>query len=75
MNWPQIVRTEDARAVYLIDIDTDEIIYMNKYAKEMLQRPVDDESYHGANAILYCRDWMNGASSALTRHCKQRIFL
>lgn len=44
---PQIVRTEDARAVYLIDIDTDEIIYMNKYAKEMLQRPVDDESYHG----------------------------
>lgn len=44
---PQIVRTEAARAVYLIDIDTDEIIYMNKYAKEMLQRPADDESYHG----------------------------
>lgn len=44
---PQIVRTEAARGISLIDIDTDEIIYMNKYAKEMLQLPSDDESYYG----------------------------
>ncbi|MFQ9936871.1 MAG: hypothetical protein ACLRXQ_13725 [Phascolarctobacterium faecium] len=31
--FPQIARTETARAIYLIDVDTCEIVYMNKSAK------------------------------------------
>ena len=30
--FPQIARTETARAIYLIDVDTCEIVYMNKSA-------------------------------------------
>lgn len=45
--FPQIARTETARAIYLIDVDACEIVYMNKCAKDMLQLAYDDDSYCG----------------------------
>lgn len=44
---PLVVRMEDAQAICLIDIDTNEILYMNAYIKNMLQLPAADESYCG----------------------------
>ena len=34
--FPQIARTETARAIYLIDVDTCEIVYMNKSAQMII---------------------------------------
>lgn len=54
--FPQIARTETARAIYLIDVDTCEIVYMNKSAKDMLQLAYEDDSYCGKNVIRFYRD-------------------
>lgn len=49
--FPQIARTETARAIYLIDVDTCEIVYMNKSAKDMLQLAYEDDSYCGKKML------------------------
>lgn len=54
--FPRIARTETARAIYLIDVDTCEIVYMNNYAKDMLQLAYDDESYCGKK----CYEFLQG---------------
>ena len=64
--FPRIARTETARAIYLIDVDTCEIVYMNNYAKEMLQMAYDDESYCGKSVTNFCRDRTGSAGFAAT---------
>ena len=57
--FPQIARTETARAIYLIDVDTCELVYMNKSAKDMLQLAYEDDSYCGKK----CYTVLQGLSS------------
>lgn len=57
--FPQIARTETARAIYLIDVDTCELVYMNKSAKDMLQVAYEDDSYCGKK----CYTVLQGLSS------------
>ena len=57
--FPQIARTETARAIYLIDVDICELVYMNKSAKDMLQLAYEDDSYCGKK----CYTVLQGLSS------------
>ena len=59
--FPQIARTETARVIYLIDVDTCELVYMNKSAKDMLQLAYEDDSYCGKK----CYTVLQGLSSGI----------
>ena len=66
--FPQIARTETARAIYLIDVDTCEIVYMNKSAKDMLQLAYEDDSYCGKK----CYTVLQGLNSKC-RFCRNNL--